>query len=61
MEDRELIRIAAFKLRDSANRLMTLANQAQSAKVRGRLQAVCEQLRKHEKRVFATRQSGKLA
>ena len=59
MEDHELIRIAAFKLRDSANRLMTLAKQAKSARVRGGLRAVCEELRRYEKRVFGTRSTGK--
>ena len=52
MEDNEVMRIAAFKLRESANRMMTLANAAQSAKVRGRLYKVYEQLIRQEKRVF---------
>jgi hypothetical protein len=59
MEDIELMRIAAFKLRESANRMMTLANAARSAKVRGRLHKVCEQLLQQEKRVFAQQAAGK--
>ena len=59
MEDTELMRIAAFKLHESANRLMTLANAARSAKVRGRLQKVCEQLLQQEKRVFAHQATAK--
>ena len=59
MEDDELVRIAAFKLRDSANRLMTLANEAQSEKVRGQLHAVCEQLLLHEKKVFGLQPSNR--
>lgn len=60
MEDNELMRIAAFKLRESANRLMTLANAAQSDRVRGRLHAVCEQLLRQEKRVFSLPEAGKV-
>ena len=60
MEDHELIKIAAFKLRDSANRLMTLANQARSKKVRARLRAVSEEIRRHEERVSASRRTGKI-
>jgi hypothetical protein len=53
MNDSELMKIAAFKLRESANRMLTLAHEARSQKVRGKLFAVSEQLIRQEKRFFA--------
>jgi hypothetical protein len=52
MNDSELLRIAAFKLRESANRLLTLAQEAHSQEVRGKLFSVSEQLVRQEKRFF---------
>ena len=48
MEDIELVRVAAFKLQDSANRLQTLARAARSPRVRARLLALARQLARHE-------------
>ena len=59
MEDTELMKIAAFKLRESANRMMTLANAASSSKVRGKLHKVYEQLLQQEKRVFTQQATAK--
>lgn len=53
MTDGELMNIAAFKLRESANRILALAQEARSDEVRGRLFAVCEQLMRQEKRFYA--------
>jgi hypothetical protein len=49
MEDSELMKMAAFKLRESASRIVTLANEAHSKKLRGRLFALSEQLIRQEK------------
>ncbi len=53
MEDSEVIKIAAFKLRDAANRLQTLAEEAHSKDLRERLCAISAQLIAEEERVFA--------
>lgn len=48
MEDAELLRVAAFKLQESANRMKTLANEARSAKLRTRLQSLSRELESYE-------------
>ena len=47
MHDNELIKIAAFKLRESAMRMMTLAREAQSQRVRVELMSLHRQLIRH--------------
>lgn len=56
MNDVELMKIAAFKLRESANRLLTLAQEASSQTVRGKLFAISKQLIRQEKRFYAGEQ-----
>jgi hypothetical protein len=48
MEDVELVKVAAFKLQDSANRLLALANAAQSARLRARFLSLARQLARYE-------------
>ena len=48
MEDTELIKVAAFKLQESANRMRTLANEARSSRLRSRLLALSQELASHE-------------
>jgi hypothetical protein len=52
MNDSELMKIAAFKLHESANRMLTLAHETSSEKIRGKLFAISEQLIRQEKRFF---------
>jgi hypothetical protein len=47
MEERELVRIAAFKLEESANRIAALAEEAASPDVRLQLSSLSQQLRQH--------------
>jgi len=48
MEDSEIVRVAAFKLQESINRLQTLAKAAHRTRVRARLLALARQLTRHE-------------
>jgi hypothetical protein len=52
IDDSELMKIAAFKLRESANRMLTLAQKAESPTIRGKLVAVSEQLLRQERKLF---------
>jgi hypothetical protein len=52
MEDTEIVRVAAFKLQESINRLHTLARTAQSPRVRARLLALARQLARYEARLL---------
>jgi hypothetical protein len=52
IDDGELMKIAAFKLRESANRMLTLAQKAESPLIRGKLVAVSEQLLRQERKLF---------
>ena len=49
MRDQELCRMAAFRLRETANRIATLANSAQDEHLRGELIAVCDRLLQEER------------
>ena len=51
MEDTELIKVAAFKLQESANRMRTLANEARSSRLRTRLLALSQDLASQEHRL----------
>jgi hypothetical protein len=52
IDDGELMKIAAFKLRESANRMLTLAQKAASPEIRGKLVAASEQLLHQERKLF---------
>ena len=45
MDDDELVRIATFKLRDLATRMIKLASEAQSPEVRSTLMSIAEAIR----------------
>jgi hypothetical protein len=47
--DEELRRMAAFRIREAANRVATLANNAQSETLRRELMAICETLLEEER------------
>jgi hypothetical protein len=47
--DTELRRMAAFRVRETANRIATLANSAQSEDLRRELLAICQRLMKEER------------
>jgi hypothetical protein len=49
--DEELRRMAAFRIRETANRIATLANSAQSERLRADLLAICQSLL-HEERAL---------
>jgi hypothetical protein len=53
MDDSELVKIAAFKLRESAKRILTLAHKAQSSRIRSKLVATSEQLLRQEKKFIS--------
>ena len=48
MGDVELVKVAVFKLQDSAMRLQTLAKAARSPRLRSRLLAMARQLARHQ-------------
>jgi hypothetical protein len=54
MRDQELCRMAAFRLREAANRIATLANSAQDERLRSELIAVCDRLLQEEHDLLAT-------
>ena len=56
INDGELVKIAAFKLRESANRMLTLAQKAQSPATRGKLVAASELLLLQERKLFDSEQ-----
>jgi hypothetical protein len=45
----ELCRMAAFRIREAANRIATLANSVHDVSLRGELLAVCERLLAEER------------
>jgi len=47
MEERELMRVAAFKLLESAKRIEALAEEAASPRIRRQLSSVSQELRQH--------------
>jgi hypothetical protein len=49
IRDDELYRMAAFRIRETANRITTLANSAQDEHLRRELLTVCERLLKEER------------
>ena len=51
MQDQELLRMAAFKLRESANRIVALAHETESKGLRVRLLSVHKRLMQEEQRV----------
>jgi len=51
MEDRELMKIAAFKLQESAKRMATLAHEAGAPAVRGRLSSLSQELLEHARKL----------
>jgi len=53
IRDEELYRMAAFRIRETANRIATLANSAQDETLRRELSAVCERLLKEERELLA--------
>jgi hypothetical protein len=54
IDDSELMKIAAFKLRESANRMLTLAQKAASPAIRGKLVAASELLLSQERKLFGS-------
>jgi len=56
MRDQELCRMAAFRLRETANRIATLANSAADERLRSTLIAVCDRLLQEERELLATTQ-----
>ena len=48
MDDAELVKVAAFKLQDSANRFLTLAKAAHSIRLRARFLSLARQLARYE-------------
>jgi hypothetical protein len=53
IEERELWSIAAFRLRESANKILALADRAESAVMRKKLLSICARLAKEEQRLLA--------
>jgi hypothetical protein len=49
----ELFRMAAFRIRETANRIMTLANNARDEQLRAELIAACDRLLDEERRLLA--------
>lgn len=54
MRDEELCRMAAFRIRETANRIACLANSAQDERLRRELIAVCERLVREEHNLLAS-------
>ncbi len=52
IRDEELFRMAAFRIRETANRIATLANSAQDAQLRSELIAACDRLLEEERRLL---------
>jgi len=53
MQERELWGVAVFRLRESANRIFSLATRVRSLEVRGQLLRIYEQLRSEEAKLAA--------
>ena len=53
MQDRELLRMVAFKLQDTAKRLDSLASQTNTALIRAHLGRVAKVLREQELKLLA--------
>ncbi|HSP99909.1 MAG TPA: hypothetical protein VL049_22020 [Candidatus Dormibacteraeota bacterium] len=53
--DTELRRMAAFRVRETANRIATLANSAQNEDLRRELLAICQRLMKEERLLLDAR------
>jgi hypothetical protein len=53
IRDEELYRMAAFRIRETANRIATLANSTQDEALRRELSAVCERLLNEERELLA--------
>lgn len=52
MEDAELMKVAAFKLQESANRLEMLAKEARSSKLRTHLHSLSRELASYENQLY---------
>jgi hypothetical protein len=63
IEERELWSIAAFRLRESANKILALADGAESAVMRRKLLSICAKLADEEQRLlaFAKREASEVA
>lgn len=63
IEERELWSIAAFRLRESANRILALADRAESALMRRKLLSICAKLAEEEQQllVFAREEGREVA
>ena len=53
IRDEELYRMAAFRIRETANRIAKLANGAQDPALRSELSGVCERLLNEERALLA--------
>lgn len=53
LRDQELCRMAAFRVRETANRIATLANSARDECLRSMLIAVCDRLLREERDLLA--------
>jgi hypothetical protein len=53
MEDRELVRMAAFKLQEAGRRMASLAREADSPRLRQQLEALASELVLQEERLWA--------
>ena len=49
IRDEELYRMAAFRIRETANRIATLANSVRDDTLRAELQSVCQRLLSEER------------
>jgi hypothetical protein len=58
MQDRELIRMAAFKLQEAARRLASLARESDSVDIRRHLRALADELLAQEKRLWQLHEPG---
>jgi len=57
MEDRELVRMAAFKLQEAARRMKGLAREATTAEARQRFEALAAELWEREGQLWALLES----
>ncbi len=53
LRDQELCRMAAFRLRETANRIATLAHSTHDERLRSELIAVCDRLLQEERDLLA--------
>jgi hypothetical protein len=53
IRNEEIFRMAAFRIRETANRIATLANSARDPALRRELLVVCERLLEEERRLLA--------